>query len=361
MIRSLAQGDIPVIVSKSWPRPSQAILAGRFVRYQSSSPKATQEIKDPVYPINHDSIYVVSIPITNYKSYIYCNHKPSILSKAQLQRISWITKLESKFTGLASKGWNKLSTSDKTVNVKITNIINKLLNTISYEENCLKSFPSQKAMIREINEELLDAIKSKLDTDSSVMVQSEIDTLSIPVDQLKPIPIYHPSFQNPTTILNQLNRFRDEGHAMHMKYATLCAIGVPLSLPFALVPVLPNVPGLYLSYRLYCNIKALLGVKHLDYLLESSSKEGLSKEVSSKDTSKVNDKSNVTTEHLTFKAIPAIDTFYHPSEATQTETIIITNDIIDSLCKELGFAHLKDDLHKALHQETERLKSIDSK
>lgn len=229
MIRSLAQGDIPVIVSKSWPRPSQAILAGRFVRYQSSSPKATQEIKDPVYPINHDSIYVVSIPITNYKSYIYCNHKPSILSKAQLQRISWITKLESKLTGLASKGWNKLSTSDKTVNVKITNMINKLLNTISYEENCLKSFPSQKAMIREINEELLDAIKSKLDTDSSVMVQSEIDTLSIPVDQLKPIPIYHPSFQNPTTILNQLNRFRDEGHAMHMKYATLCAIGVPLS------------------------------------------------------------------------------------------------------------------------------------
>ena len=43
---------------------------------------------------------------------------------------------------------------------------------------------------------------------------------------------------------------------------------IPISLPFALVPIVPNVPGFYIAYRLYCNVKALLGVKHLDYLLE---------------------------------------------------------------------------------------------
>ncbi|ABN64405.2 predicted protein, partial [Scheffersomyces stipitis CBS 6054] len=283
----------------------------------------------------HDSIYVLSIPITTYKSYIYCNHKPSILDKSQKSKFPLVTKIETKVTGIAAKGWNSLSTSKKSYNVKITNFIKKLLNTIPYEENCLKSFPSQTAMIREINEESLD------EGTASAVVSSQIDDLNIPHHQIKPIPLLHPSFQQPTTILNQLYNFRDNAHSKHFKYAVLCGVGIPLSLPFALVPVVPNVPGFYIAYRFYCHVKALLGVKHLNYLLEVEPKRELA---ASQEDPKVkletitDEKAILDTKHLSFK-----------------ERVIISEKIIDDLCSEFSMDYLKDDLLKALKQESARL------
>lgn len=303
--------------------------------------------------LNKSSIYVLSIPITTYKSYIYCNHNQSILDESQRQTISSLSRLETKLVGLAAKGWNKMESSDLSVNKKIIELIKRLLNTIPYEENCLKLFPSKSEMIREINEETLKESPGSL---SSKLIHSEVAKQNLTINQLEPIPVYHPSFQSPTTILTQLHLFRDNSRAKHIKYAGMCAIGVPLSLPFALIPVIPNVPGLYLTYRLYCNIKALIGVKHLDYLLETSSKNN---------PGRTDTKAAVQdTNHLSFKVVNEIDSIYKTGNTSkelecnsiqEEERVIITKEIIDNLCQKLDLSHLKDDLLKALNQETSTL------
>ncbi|CAH6719310.1 hypothetical protein CLIB1444_02S05578 [[Candida] jaroonii] len=299
-----------------------------FKRYQSTG-------------IGKNGIYVIALPITTKKSYIYCHHKPSLLSSTQARSFPLITKLENKATALVLKGWSKLSNSKISINVKVTNFVRKLLNSIHYEEACLRSFPSRKSMIREINEEALNNISDMTDKNNK-LIQTQIDELNIPLNQIKPIPLFHPKFINTTNINNQLNAFKDDAYSNHLKYAIICGIGIPLSLPFALVPVVPNVPGFYIAYRFYCNVKALMGINHLKYLLDT------------KDESK----------HLIFEKAPKIDDIYkkHLSDKElyfediqEDERVIISNEIIEDLTEELNLPELTEDLKKAFRQETLRL------
>ncbi|KAK6455809.1 mitochondrial K+-H+ exchange-related-domain-containing protein [Scheffersomyces xylosifermentans] len=361
MLSVASRHEVGTLIVRSKFIYSASIISSK--RFQSS---VSQDDKAKI--INHDSIYVLSIPITTSRSYIYCNHKPTILDSTQKQKFPLVTKIESKVMGIATKGWDKLSNSKQSVNIKITNFIKRLLSTIPYEENCLKSFPSKSAMIREINEESIEEVnkKLKLENPTSALVQTQIQELQIKHDQVKPIPLYHPSFQKPTTILTQLYNFRDEAHSKHLKYSILCAIGIPISLPFALVPVVPNVPGFYIAYRLYCNVKALMGVKHLNYLLENSKN---TKKVEEKDGENykleaISDESTISdTEHLAFKTLNDLDSIYkkeHSSDVLvehvqEEERIIISKEIIEDLTSQLNMGNLKDDLLKALKQETARL------
>ncbi|KSA02535.1 uncharacterized protein AC631_01710 [Debaryomyces fabryi] len=361
MISTIGVSKNMMLVSKVLKRQPARLRIGEvgpalvIGRCQSSLAKAAT-------PIDNDSIYVLSIPITNYKSYIFCNHQPSVLDSTQVKSILWVNKLEDKLTSVASKGWKKLNESEVSINVKIVRLINKLLDTIPYEENCLKSFPSQKSMIREVNEEYTKQAAHS----STRLIQSQADKLQIPSNQIKPIPLYHPKFQSPTTILNQLYLFRDDAYKMHLKYSIICAIGIPISLPFALVPILPNVPGFYLAYRLYCNVKALLGVKHLDYLLEdcthaSSAPPNKSTEKEDIETT-VNDTKHIAFEHVDhLDAVYLSNTLLGDHNLLTEEKVIITSDIIDSLCQKFNLPHLKDDLHKALRQESHRLKKAEHK
>lgn len=288
--------------------------------------------------IDHNSIFVISLPITTKRSYFYCNHRPSILDKSQLKTFPLLTKIETKATGLVKKGWNKLSTSESKINKQIIKLVTKLLYTIPYEENSLRSFPSRNSMIREINEEAL--VHGKVQTDTGALVQQEIDNLKIPTEQVKRIPLIYPEFQKGEQVLDQLRELRDVNRPKHLKYSIGCLIGIPITLPFALVPVVPNVPGFYVAYRAYCHLKALWGVKHLGYLLET-------------------DNSTSATQHLEFKEMSELSDVYNQSaESINTEDIeelLITKDIINNLCTRFDLAHLKEDLLKALDQESKRL------
>ena len=68
-------------------------------------------------------------------------------------------------------------------------------------------------MIREINEEsshFTEGNKDQSGSDSSdqmpvhKIVQAQVDDLKISTDQLKPIPLYHPQFQNPSVIFKSI-------------------------------------------------------------------------------------------------------------------------------------------------------------
>ena len=71
---------------------------------------------------------------------------------------------------------------------KVVSFIKKLLDTIPYEENCLKSFPTKATMIREINEEsshFTEGNKDRSGSDSSgqmpvhKIVQAQVDDLKL--------------------------------------------------------------------------------------------------------------------------------------------------------------------------------------
>jgi hypothetical protein len=310
--------------------------------------------------LSRSSIYVIAIPITTSRSYIYCNHTRSVLDSTQLQTVPLINRLETKVVGFAARTWNNLNTSKYKINQKIVEYVKKLLDTIPYEENCLKLFPSKSVMIREINKQEVPLSSSLL---LSLLIQSEVEKHRIPANQLKPIPLYHPAFQSPATIIDQLYFFRNHARSLHLKNAIYCAVGIPITLPFALVPVVPNVPGLYLTYRLYCNIKALLGVKHLDYLLQTRNTDVAPAEPH--DSDKVDLQVLVQdTNHLTFEINLMMDSIYKLSNtaeelecdhANDDERLLITKEIITVLCEKLELPDLRDDLRKALKHEAKRL------
>lgn len=45
---------------------------------------------------------------------------------------------------------------------------------------------------------------------------------------------------------------------------------MPLTIPVALVPLVPNVPGFYLLYRVYCHMKVMASVKHFVVLMKGN-------------------------------------------------------------------------------------------
>lgn len=310
-------------------------LCGQFsaTRFYSSIPEKKT--------LNPNSLYVICIPITTHKSYIYCNHQSSLLDASQRKTVPQIVRVENKIVGLATKAWNKLVSSEMSINKRIVELVRKLLNTIPYNESSLRSFPSKKAMIREINHEHFSELPRHI-------VTSEVESGTYSLDQLKPIPVIHPRFQDQQAILDQLHDARDNFGAFHRKWAVLCGIGIPLTLPLALVPLVPNVPCFYLCYRLYCHVKALMGVHNLGYLLECT-----------KDDSSVEN-----TTHLTFVANADLDVPFladatfakvRAQDSHENERILVSTETIDRLVDSLDLQHLREELHKALTQESARL------
>lgn len=335
--------------------------------------------------IDPNLIYVILIPVTTARLYIFCHHKPLVLHQSQQDQYPLITRFETKVTGLANKAWSKMVNLKIEINQKIVRMIKKLLATIPYQELCLKLFPLKAEMIRVIKgpqsqiveDEIPPAVREDIKGIPLItgqgpeyhrqlppnILQGLLSDLKIPENQLQAVPFYHPEFQEPCTILDQLYKFRDEAYKTHKRNAIFCAIGIPLSLPVALIPVIPNVPGFYLAYRLYCNIKALQGVKNLDYLLETdhpidlSHKNKLVCEVLT-DNDLVAD-----TTHLEFKEIPNLDKIYSLANdpdalsrpVQREEEVILTPDIVDILVERLEVPQLKEELLKAINQEQKRL------
>ncbi|KAK8080674.1 hypothetical protein PG997_008492 [Apiospora hydei] len=70
-----------------------------------------------------------------------------------------------------------------------------------------------------------------------------------------------------TAVLKTLGTERE---ALHKKNLIWCLVGMPITIPFALVPVIPNLPFFYLVYRAWSHWRALAGGKHLEFLLSNN-------------------------------------------------------------------------------------------
>ncbi|KAI5842863.1 mitochondrial K+-H+ exchange-related-domain-containing protein [Tricharina praecox] len=169
------------------------------------------------------------IPISARRTLIYgqrlnkiTHAQPSLADKASTRASQLWLKWES-----AEKGWQK----------RVTEYGNKLFNRIPFEEWGLKSIPP---------------LSARRQADEIAGAKIEV--------------VYPPSIISSSSVAGLLSRLSTERNAVHRKRLIWSLIGMPISAPFALVPVIPNLPFFYLAYRAFSHWKALEGAKHLGFL-----------------------------------------------------------------------------------------------
>ncbi|GME97882.1 unnamed protein product [Ambrosiozyma monospora] len=226
----------------------------------TTSTKSTDSTKDTASTTTNDAtsattttspfgkypIYLISIPITTEKTYVHCKYTSKALPDGQ-------ESYETKAVNWASKQWAKMENSEVKVNKKIVEWINKLLVTIPWTESCLRSIPSQDKITRLLkdskstNSTTTTAATSKNPDGETIVPLETIKSSKLGSKDLQSIPIFYPSqLTTPQTILKQISNQFLPLQAYHKKWLITDLIGVPVTLPFAALPVVPNVPCFYL-------------------------------------------------------------------------------------------------------------------
>ncbi|KAA8904169.1 mitochondrial K+-H+ exchange-related-domain-containing protein [Sphaerosporella brunnea] len=169
------------------------------------------------------------IPISTKRTLIYgqrlnkvTQETPTLADKASARAAQLWLKWES-----AEKGWQK----------KLTEYGNKVFNRIAFEEWGLKSIPPLSA-----RKEQEGAASKKIEV------------------------IFPPSIISEQNVPKIVERLATERTSLHRRRLIWCLIGMPISAPFGLIPVIPNIPFFYLAYRAFSHWKALSGAKHLEFL-----------------------------------------------------------------------------------------------
>ncbi|TEA20850.1 Uncharacterized protein C8034_v008215 [Colletotrichum sidae] len=149
--------------------------------------------------------------------------------------------LTDKVTKRATKLWAGWEAKESGWQKKVVEYGNYALRRIPYEEWGLKSVPPISARRKD------DELKGK-----------------------EKIELVYPNNIIPTTKAEQVVKtLATERDALHKRKLLWCLIGMPISAPFALVPIIPNLPFFYLVYRAWSHWRALEGGKHLRFLLDN--------------------------------------------------------------------------------------------
>ncbi|KHN98044.1 uncharacterized protein MAM_03805 [Metarhizium album ARSEF 1941] len=69
-------------------------------------------------------------------------------------------------------------------------------------------------------------------------------------------------------VLEAAARLAGERDGLHRRRLAWCLVGMPMTLPFALVPIVPNLPFFYLAYRAWSHWRAVAGGRHVRWLVE---------------------------------------------------------------------------------------------
>ncbi|KAI9054988.1 hypothetical protein LZ554_002131 [Drepanopeziza brunnea f. sp. 'monogermtubi'] len=172
------------------------------------------------------------LPISTRRTLIYCQRLNVTTAEQKKGWGTWgISKAEKLWTDWEKKesGWQKW----------VVDKGNIALKRIPYEEWGLKSIPPLSA--RRKSEEL----------QGQEMVEVLFPTTLIPQE----------------TVMGVLRKLGTERQSLHKQRIIYSIVGMPLVAPFALVPVIPNLPFFYLVYRAWSHWKALSGSKHVEFLV----------------------------------------------------------------------------------------------
>jgi len=141
----------------------------------------------------------------------------------------------------AARVWSSWEEKDRGWQKKVVEYGNHALRRIPYEEWGLKSVPPLSTRRRD--EEMKGTSKVELVYPKAL----------IPTDKVSGV----------------LEKMGTEGEALHRRRLLWCFVGMPLTLPIALIPLVPNLPFFYLVYRAWSHWRAIAGGKHIQFLLQN--------------------------------------------------------------------------------------------
>lgn len=243
------------------------MIFGRFLTTLNPRVKTVKSID-----FLNESIKLFIIPLHKDKSFVYLKHDETLLNKK-----SKLIKYEKWTIEKSTSLWNKMSKSPNRLNQKIVALVKSYLDHIPWQENSLMTIPGEHYIAKRIlkttdkitpisdTPEIEQKDPNKIDT---IVTKTEFEKLeSKPT--LKPINVYYmEDLSSLQQVKSQLEQLCEWGIKYHFRECIKCIIGLPFTIPLILIPIIPNVPGFYLLYRAYCNIKAYFGAKHLQKLIK---------------------------------------------------------------------------------------------
>ncbi|KTW32403.1 uncharacterized protein T551_00493 [Pneumocystis jirovecii RU7] len=172
------------------------------------------------------------IPITKKRHFLYC------CQKSVISNLSLIDRFANKVNNI----WGKWGNSETKWKKKLVKIGNQMIDRLPYEEWTLKNVPSHEKM-HEIYK--MKGIQNK-------------------------VTVHYPTSFGPEKVIFTISDLVKRKIMFHKRRMIFSIIGAPFTLPVALIPIIPNIPGFYLLFRAYSHWKAFHGAQHLDYLLKNN-------------------------------------------------------------------------------------------
>ncbi|KAF2161165.1 hypothetical protein M409DRAFT_28492 [Zasmidium cellare ATCC 36951] len=171
------------------------------------------------------------LPISTRRTLIYCERVQEQLSGAK-------PPLQERVINKASQTWATWEKAEKGWQKQVTVYGNSLFKRIPYEEWGLKSIPP--------------ATKKRIEDINNGKIKFEC--------------LYPAAFIEEQKVPQILKALATERQALHRKNMWTSIAWMPITLPFTLVPVIPNLPFFYLVFRAWSHYKALYGSKLLEHL-----------------------------------------------------------------------------------------------
>ncbi|KAH9812642.1 Mitochondrial K+-H+ exchange-related [Teratosphaeria destructans] len=175
------------------------------------------------------------LPISTRRTLIYCERiQESIAGKKP--------PITDRVTNFAADTWAKWEKAEKGWQKQLTEYGNRMLKRIPYEEWGLKSFPpATKKRLKEVDE-----------------------------GKHKFACLYPGAFVKSSKVGEILRTLATERQALHSRRMWTCIAWMPVTIPFQIIPVIPNIPFYYAVYRAWSHYRALYGGKLLQHIVDKN-------------------------------------------------------------------------------------------
>ncbi|KAL4809372.1 mitochondrial K+-H+ exchange-related-domain-containing protein [Aspergillus unguis] len=178
------------------------------------------------------TIRLFIVPISTRRALIY--------ARSLRENVSNDRSILDRVTDKAAQTWAKWEEADKGWKMHLVSWGNRVQQRIPYEEWGLKSIPSLTSQ-RRIDE-----------SHGTTKVDVLFPGNAMKAEKLIPM-------------LHKISKDRQELHRKRMWWSVIAA---PFTAPIGLIPLIPNIPFFYLTYRGWSHWRALNGSRHLQFLVE---------------------------------------------------------------------------------------------